>query len=234
MIRALAITALLAGSAQAVEPVNPVQGLPTPPRTATGEVPFSEPVAPVPVGLSKWSFSMSTLVGVASPFYNKVAVWGTVRRGWGKFGAEAYGGRAISWTGAAFDVCSGPTTCTSPSGQRLGATPGNLDLLAGVSGVWRAAEGKLSMGGLDPLRFSLEASFGPALVGYRVQENVERSVYGPGARAGLGLSAGVTDSLAVRGDLLWFFYRAEIRGVPSFQRELMLGATLAWTPGRTP
>jgi hypothetical protein len=219
--------------ARAADATSPSAVLPAPPNAAAGEVSFAEPIAPVPAGLPRWAFSSSALFGIASPFYNKVAVLASARRGWGKFGVEGYGGRAFSWAGGAFDLCTKAGSCVSASGQRLGATPGNLDVLAGVSGVWRAAEGKLSVGGLNPLRFSMEVAGGPAVVGYRVVENTERSLFGPGARAGLGLAADLTQSLSLRSDLTWFFYRAEIRGASSLQRELLLGASISWYPGGT-
>jgi hypothetical protein len=207
--------------------------LPTPPRTSSGEVSFSEPVAPVPAGMARWTVALSALVGVADPFYDKVALFASIRHGEGHWAVEAFGGRAFSWSGPALDLCVKYGNCTSPSTAKLGDTPGRLDYIGGIAGVWRAAEGKLSIGGLNPLRFALETSVGAAFVRYHVTDIQDEALFGPGARVGVGVSAGLSDSFDVRFDVQGLFYRSEIRGSPALERELLLGATVGWRVGST-
>jgi hypothetical protein len=234
VIGALAPGLLLIAVATAAQPdtaIDPSQVLPVPPVTAKGEVPLSRPVAPVPLGLSPWSVSVSALAGVADPFYGKVATWVSVRRGFGVLGLELFGGKAFSWAGAALDICSNPSTCSTPAGSRLGATPGNLGFMGGVAGVWRAAEGKASLAGLGNRRFGLDVSFGAAALQYTVTENTVRTTTTAAGRLGLALEGDLTPAFGLRLELQDLLYPAVIRGEHSVQNEMLAGVSVAWRLG---
>lgn len=195
-----------------------------------GSVPLSEPIAPVPRRDHGWAFSVSTALGLADPFWSKVTTTADVRYGFGRIAANAFGGRAFSWASPALDVCSGANTCTRPDEARLKATPGRLDWIGGAGGVLRAADGKLSVGGLEAAHFRLEAGVAATIVGYEVQDGSDPSRWGPGAR--LGLSAGVDTmkGVSVGVDLQSVLYAASVRGVTGVERQLLLGVSVGFRP----
>ncbi len=231
---ALLLASTLAQAAAPAGSIDPADVLPTPPHRTTGDVSLAEPIAPVPHGLDRWSLGFTTVAGVADPFYNKVATWLLARRGFGSFAAEVFGGPSFSWAGPALDLCTQANACISPSGQRLAATPGRLDWVGGIGGVWRAAQGKLSVAGLAPSNFSLEFSLAAAGVGYTIDDNGPRSMFSPGGRLGLGLGAELTETFGVRFDVQALFYPAQVRGESELQRQMFLGGTIAWRPGGGP
>ena len=213
---------------------NPATALPVPAQGATGDVPLSRPIAPIPLGLSPWAVSLSAMAGVADPFYGKVATWLSVRRGLGGVAVEVFGGRSFSWSGPALSLCTSAVNCATPGATRLGATPGNLGYLGGASAVWRLAEGKLSVGGLPSNRFSLEVSLGAAAVQYTIVETTTQSFVSPGARAGLAVEAGLTSATAVRLEFQDLVYPTDIRNEIGVEQQLFAGATFSWRLGVPP
>jgi hypothetical protein len=205
--------------------------LPAPPEASHGEVPLSSPIAPIPPGISPWAITLSAFAGIADPFYDKVATLLSVRRGFGSVALELWGGEAFSWAGAALSLCTNPNACVSPSPARLGATPGDLGALAGASLVWRAAEGKMSLGGFGSHRFGLELSLGAAALQYTIVQNHTESLWAPGVRAGLGVEGSITNAVALRADLQAIVYPTNIRGTWSAENQLFAGLTFAWHAG---
>jgi hypothetical protein len=205
--------------------------LPEPAQAAPGAVPLSEPVAPVPAGEPAWTFGGSALGGVSDAFHGKAVFLLSVRRGFGAWAVEAFGGPALSWPGQALSLCATPGTCGAPGTVQLGATPGQLTWLAGADAVVRAGVGKMSVGGLAPARFSLEAGLGPAAVGSRLVVGAVSDQVSPGARLALGVGVALSPELAVRGDLQGLGYLMSLRGASSFQTQLLAGLTFAWRPG---
>lgn len=237
---------LAAGWAVAEEPaeaatdeaaVVPVAALPVPFDPSPGEVPFSEPMAPVPQGPPAWELAAQMAIGLSDPFYSKAATFLSARRrvaAWQRAGVlsiEAFGGRAVSWAGPALDVCSGGAACSPPSSEQLASTPGRLDWMGGAAAVWRPAQGKLSFGGLRPVNFALDLSGGVAVIGYRIFDGAEQSRFGPGVRLGFGLGADLTESFSARLDLQRFAYLGSQRGNSTIENQTMLGASFAWRPG---
>lgn len=205
--------------------------LPNPSESAPGEVPLTEPVAPVPPGAPAWSASASVLGGLSDAFYGKAVFVASARRGFGAFSVEAFGGPALSWPGPALALCASAATCGTPGAAQLGATPGQLTWLAGAGAVLRAGIGKLSVGGLEPSRFSLELGAGPAAVGTRTTIGTTSDHVSPGGRLTFGLAVALSPELAVRGELQGLGYVAQLRGSSSFQAQFLGGASLAWQPG---
>jgi hypothetical protein len=188
-------------------------------------------MAPVPPGLSSWTISLSALAGIADPFYDKVATVLSVRRGFGNLALELWGGSAFSWAGADLSLCTSASACTSPTASQLGATPGNLGALGGASVVWRAAEGKMSLGGLGSHRFGIELSLGAAAMEYSVVQNHAETLWSPGVRGGLGVEGSITNAVALRADLQTIVYPTDIRSTWSVENQLFAGLTVAWHPG---
>lgn len=225
------VALLLLPLAARAEPIDPAAVLPSPTAARPGSVPLSEPVAPVPPGEPKWMLSLEIAGGVADPFYDKVALLGSVRRGFGPFALELFGGRAFSWAAPAFEECVQPGQCTSPTSAQLRATPGQLDWLGGLGGVVRGGFGKVSVAGLEAARFTLEAGLGAAFVGWQVNDGRERSPFSPAARAEVAVGAALGSSFSARLELSELFYPTDIRGSSGIERQLLLGAALAWVPG---
>lgn len=231
---------LLLAAATAVVPASAQEGglevtaagmLPVPPDASHGEVPLSSPIAPIPPGLSPWAVTLSAFAGIADPFYDKVATLLSVRRGFGNLALELWGGESFSWAGAALSLCTSATACSSPSSSSLGATPGDLGVLAGASVVWRAAEGKVSLGGLGSHRFGLELSIGAAALQYTVVQSHSETLWAPGVRGGVGVEGSITDAVALRADLQSIVYPTDIRSTWSAENQLFAGVTLAWHLG---
>lgn len=229
----VAALVLLAGStAQADDAATAlVDVLPEPRSAAKGEVPFSEPIAPVPPGEAPWQIALGAMGGVADPFYGKAAVQLSARRGFGAFAIEAMGGRAFSWEGPAFGLCSRPGTCTSPSSTQLAAVPGQLEWMASLGGVWQAARGKASVAGLSAFPFFIELGAGAAAVSYVLRAGGDSTAWGPGGRLALGVGADIGSQLSLRLELSQLLYRTDIRGDVSLEGQTFAGAMLSWFPG---
>jgi outer membrane beta-barrel protein len=216
-----------AAPAPSTVPMDAAGALPVPPAESAGVVPLSSPMAPVPAGMSPWELSVSVLGGVADPFYGKVATWLSARRGFGDVAVELFGGRAFSWSGPALGLCTSASTCTTPTASQLGATPGNLGYLGGVSAVWRLAQGKVSVSGLASAHFALEVSGGAAAVQYSFVDTVQKSVVTPGGRVGVGLAGAITNAFSLRLDFQDIIYPTDIRGDQGVQNQLLAGVTFA-------
>lgn len=204
--------------------------LPAPPVVTGGTVPLSEPIAPVPPGLAKWAFGATIATGLADPFYDKLALQLSARRGFGRLALELSGGRAISWASPALALCQRSGTCGTPGSAKLGATPGNLGWLASAGVVYRVAEGKVSLAGLQALPFSFEAGAGAAAVSYRVIENTADARFAPGGKLSLGLATDLSPTFSARVELQGLGYLARIRDSNVFERQLIAGFTVGWRP----
>lgn len=207
--------------------------LPVPPQEASGEVPLSRPIAPVPPGVSPWSLSLSVYTGVADPFYSKVASVLSVRRGFGQFALELFGGRAFSWSGPALGLCSSAASCSTPTSAQLASTPGDLGYMGGLGGVWRAAQGKASLAGLTPLNFSLELSLGAAGLQYAAG-TANQSLFSVGGLVGLGLEMDLSASFGLRVDFQSIVYPTDIGSALSVENQLFAGVTASWLLGGPP
>jgi len=200
-----------------------------------GAVPRNVPISPRPP-LPAWSVALSGLAGVADPFFAKAAVLASVRRRTGPIFVEVFGGRAFSAQMPSISLCSAPGACAAPAAGRLAAAPGRLDWMGGAGVRARVLDGKASAGGLNPLRFSLDAGLAAAAVGYRVRDTAgpERSPFAPGARLALGLGVEPWRTLALRAEFSSLLYVPHIRGAYSVERQMLLGASVEWHPGAAP
>lgn len=212
-------------------PRDPGEALPEPASAPGGPVPMSEPLAPVPPGTPRWEVVFSLAGGVADAFYDKVALQGSVRHGLGALSLEAFGARAFSWASPALDLCRAPGSCRTPTAAQLGATPGQLDWLAGLGVVLGGTSGKLSLGGLEPVRFLFEGGLGAAAVGYRWADATTHAPVAPGLRWSLAAGAAFAGAFAARLELAGLLYRTDIRGANAVERQLLLGVGLSWHPG---
>jgi hypothetical protein len=171
------------------------------------------------------------LLGVADAFYGKVVPELSVRRRMGPVSAEAFGAKAFRWVSPAFEVCPTTSTCAPPDSSQLAAATGQLDWYAGGGAVVRARAAKWSLGGLDALDVSFEASAGLAAVGYRWADQVTHDEVSVGLRWSLAVGMRVADPLELRVELAGLAYRADVRSAAGLERQLLLGASLAWLPG---
>lgn len=225
LIVALSFALPASAFAQSVERV-----LPSPEKVRAGELSFSEPLGPVPAD-DKWTYSLLTSVGLADAFHSKFVFSLGVRRSFGRLSVGGFGARAVTWTNPAMELCSAPGVCSTPGSALLGATPGRLDWLAGLGVGFRAAEGKLSAGGLGLSEFRLDASADASLVGYQLDDAPDSSRWAPGLRLGLTASAEVAHGWSLGVDLASLLYVPRVRGEWGVERQVLLGVIVAFRTG---
>lgn len=225
LILALLLAAPAAAFAQDIE-----RTLPAPQQTRAGELPFSEPLGPVPAD-DAWTYSFLTSVGLADAFHSKFVFSLGARRSLGRLSLGGFAARAVTWTNPALELCSAPGVCSTPGSSQLGATPGRLDWLAGLGVGFRAAEGKLSAGGFGLSEFRLDASADASLVGYQLDDAPDSSRWAPGLRLGLTASAEVATGWSLGVDLASLLYVPRIRGEWAVERQILLGLNLAFRTG---
>ncbi len=232
-MRALLVASLVAAplAARAEASLRPAEVLPAPVSAPSGRVPLSQPIAPLPPGEPTWSLSLELATGLADPFFDKVALLGSIRRGLGPFALELFGGRAFAFAAPAFDVCTRASSCTSPTATQLRAAPGRFDWLGGFGAVLRGGIGKVSVAGLEAVRFTLEGGLDVTAVDWQVNDGHERSTLTAGGRALVAVGASVSRSLAARLELSDLVYPTTIRGSTGVEQQLLLGLALGWTPG---
>lgn len=201
--------------------------LPAPTSHEQGEVPLSEPLAPVRLG-GPWALGARVGVGVADAFFSKVAFELDVRWRAGRWGVGGWGGRALSWANPNVTLCSAPGVCAPPKRERLEATPGRLGWMGGLGVVYRLADGKLSLGGAELSHFEMKLSADASAIGFRA-ENESRVA--PGARIALGVSGDVAQNLALGLELASLLYVPLVRGERGLERQLLVGLALTWRPG---
>lgn len=204
--------------------------LPGPEQVRAGELPFSEPLGPVPVD-DAWTYSLLTSVGLADAFHSKFVFSLGVRRSFGRLSLGGFAARAVTWTNPAMELCSAPGVCSTPGSTLLGATPGRLDWLAGLGIGLRAAQGKLSVAGLGLPEFRLDASADASLVGYQLDDAPDSSRWAPGLRLGLTASAQFAHGWRLGVDLASLLYVPRIRGEWGVERQILLGLLVAFSPG---
>ena len=120
-----------------------------------------------------------------------------------------------------------------PLRRLLGATPGNLGFLGGAAVVpRRAAEGKLSLGGLGE-RTALVSNSRWArrrfnTPSFRTRRSPRLARLGG---RGLGVEGELPHAFALRVDLQTFVYPTDIRSTWAVENQLFAGLTAAWHPG---
>ncbi len=197
---------------------------------SAGVVPSSVSLAPLPP-VAPWTTSMSLLAGVADPFVGKVALLGAVRRSFGAWGAEAFAGRAWSWDAPGLEVCATGASCRTPPSSSLRAVPGRLDWMGGAWAVLRGSGGKLSPSGSATWPVSTEAGLGAAAVRSTWRDGREHADVAPALRWGLAAGVGLSEGFELKAELGGLVYGAHVRRVDTLERQLWLGAGLAWHPG---
>lgn len=225
LVLALSFALPASAFAQSIERV-----LPPPQQARAGELPLSEPLGPVPTA-DAWTYSFLTSVGLADAFHSKFVFSLGVRRSFGRLSIGGFGARAVTWTNPALELCSAPGVCSTPGASQLAATPGRLDWLAGLGVGLRAADGKLSIGGLGLSEFRLDASADTTLVGYQLDGAPDSTRWAPGLRLGLTASAEVARGWSLGVDLASLIYVPKIRGEWGVERQILLGLVVAFRHG---
>jgi len=195
-----------------------------------GIVPRSVSLAPLPP-VAPWTTSVSLLGGVADPFVGKAVLLGAVRRAFGAWGAEAFAGRAWSWDAPGFEVCATGASCRRPSSTSLRAVPGRLDWMGGAWAVIRGGGGKLSPSGSATWPVSTEAALGAAAVRSTWRDAREHADTAAALRWGFAAGIGLGENVELKAELGGLVYGARVRRVDTLERQLWLGAGLAWHPG---
>jgi hypothetical protein len=195
-----------------------------------GVVPRSVSLAPLPP-VAPWTTSLSLLGGVADPFVGKAVLLGAVRRAFGAWGAEAFAGRAWSWDAPGLELCATGVRCRTPPSSSLRAVPGRLDWMGGAWAVLRGGGGKVSPSGSATWPVSTEAALGAAVVRSTWRDAREHADTAPALRWGLAAGIGLGGDVEIKAELGGLVYGARVRRVDTLERQLWLGAGLAWHPG---
>ena len=98
----------------------PEQVLPGPERLRAGDVPVSEPVAPVPADPA-WTIPLLPAFGLADAFHSKFVLTAGVRRAFGRWVSVATPWAAFSWTNAALGLVL--VACARHRARAVGGNP---------------------------------------------------------------------------------------------------------------